>query len=68
MELVKKELKLPCRVGKIHGFSGLKEDPSWATICGLVLGGFDLEGETGPIFPGLKVVVFLKKFFRNFVP
>jgi len=68
VELAKKELKLPCRVGKIQGFSGLKDDPSWATICGLVLGGSDLEGEQRSLFPDLKVGASLKKFFKNFVP
>jgi cell division protein FtsA len=67
-DLVKKELKLPCRIGKIHGFSGLKEDPSWATVCGLVLSGSDLEGEKSSIFPDFKIGAFLKKFFKNFVP
>jgi len=69
VELVKKELKLPCRVGKIQGFSSLKEDPSWATVCGLALGGSDLEEETTSIGNILeKFFNFLKKAFKNFVP
>jgi len=35
--LAKKQLKLPCRIGKPMGFANLDDDPSFATVCGLVL-------------------------------
>jgi cell division protein FtsA len=43
VELAKKELKLPCRIGKPLNFSGLEDDPSLATACGLVLRAADFE-------------------------
>jgi len=72
-ELAKKELRLPCRIGKPKEFMGLEEDPSWATACGLVLGGVDLEGEKWagnegqPIF-GKGLGAQIKKIFKIFIP
>jgi cell division protein FtsA len=71
VELAKKELKLPCRIGKPSNFLGLEEDPSWATACGLVLKGVE-EGERG-IWAGEKwsggnLGERVKKIFRIFLP
>lgn len=72
IELAKKELKLPCRIGKPQGFSGISEDPSLSTVCGLVLGGADLEedGSAGASFPviGKGVGSKIKKIFKIFIP
>lgn len=68
VDLAKRELKLPCRVGKPRGFIGLNGDPSLATVCGLVLGGIDSERAEG--FPGFGkgTVDRVKGFFRVFIP
>jgi len=68
VELAKKEFKLPCKIGKPKGFLDLDEDPSLATVCGLVLGGADLEKEkTGPTF-GKGVGNKIKRIFKIFIP
>lgn len=43
VDLAKKELKLPCRIGKPLDFSGLEEELSFATACGLIKEGTDIE-------------------------
>jgi len=43
VELAKKELKLPCRIGKPSDFSGLDDGPAFATVCGLILRSAELE-------------------------
>jgi len=67
VELAKKKLKLPCRIGKPLSFSGLN-DPSYAAVCGLVLQGFDLENER--IEQGIWTIIIakLKKIFKIFIP
>ena len=70
VELARKELKLPCRIGKPQGFVGLDGDPSLATVCGLVLAGTD--SETGRSFPGAGagrgIASKIKGIFRVFIP
>ena len=68
VELAKKELKLPCKIGKPKGFLELEEEPSLATVCGLVLGGVDLEEKKGFSFPGKGFGEKLKKIFKIFIP
>jgi cell division protein FtsA len=67
-ELVRQELKLPCEIGVPSGIVGLDDDPSLATVCGLVLSGSEIE--TGDEFSGLKKGFFagIKKVFRIFIP
>lgn len=74
VEFAKKSLKLPCRIGKPSGFLKLDNDPSFATVCGLVLKGVELEGEsegwnTGKIssFAG-GISGKVKKFLKIFIP
>jgi len=71
VELARKELKLPCRLGKIYSFSELEDDLSYATACGLILRGANpeesgnwqnLEGISGGV--GTKI----KKIIKNFIP
>ena len=66
-ELAKKELKLPCRIGAPD--SSFNEDPSLATLYGLVLEGIDLEEEEGPSSGwGKGVKSLFKKVFGIFIP
>lgn len=64
--LAKKELKLPCRIGKPTEISGFQAEPNLATLCGLVLEGFDAE-KTLPQ-KRTKFISKLKNIFRTFVP
>lgn len=69
VELAKKELKLPCRLGKPQGFLDFEKDPSLATVCGLVLEGADLETEKSPsIFRRINLLSKLKRIFKIFIP
>jgi len=73
VEFAKKELKLPCRLGKPHGFINLEKDSSLSTVCGLVLGGADLEEERGGWSGGISVFgkgigKKVKRIFRIFIP
>ncbi|MDP1538830.1 MAG: rod shape-determining protein, partial [bacterium] len=71
IELAKKELKLPCRIGKISYFPELEEELGYATVCGLVFRGNESEGE-GSGEQGSSSAGGLgnkiKKIFRNFLP
>ncbi len=71
VELAKKELKLPCRIGKPLNFSGLEADPALATICGLVLRGANLTNEEswlGQSFSSSQLKDKVKNFFKIFIP
>ena len=68
VELAKKELKLPCKIGKPQGFLDLEKDPSLSTVCGLILSGADLEGEGREIAFGKGIGNKIKKFFKIFIP
>lgn len=70
LELAKKELKMYCRIGKPIGFSADQDDTSLATVCGLVLCGFDAEcdGDQGGIKLSPNIGSKIKKLFRTFLP
>jgi cell division protein FtsA len=73
IELARKELKLHCRMGWAQGFSPDQDDISMATVCGLVLGGYDSEGEesfSGRFSESLSggLGSRLKKIFKVFIP
>ncbi len=70
VELAKKDLKLPVRIGTVKGFFPAIEDPSMATVGGLVLMGADAEAyEEVGAFSFLKDIgAGLKKIFRAFIP
>jgi len=69
IELAKKELKLPCRLGKPQGFLDFEKDPSLATVCGLVLEGADLETERSPsMLRRTNLLSKLKRIFKIFIP
>ncbi|MCL0056739.1 cell division protein FtsA [Dehalococcoidia bacterium] len=67
VELAKKKLKLPCRIGKSINFSGIEDDPSYATVCGLVLQGIN-EGVTSSTIFRQEIGAKLKKIFKIFIP
>ncbi len=60
-ELAREKLKLPCQIGIPKGIAGLTEDPSLATVAGLILESFDGQG-AGEGFS----LDFLKSFFSKF--
>lgn len=65
-ELAKKKFALPCFVGRLKGVKGIDRDPVWATACGLVLMGAELEDDN----PGFWKRLFAKtkKMLRVFIP
>ncbi|MBU0546698.1 MAG: cell division protein FtsA [Patescibacteria group bacterium] len=68
IELAKKELNLPCTVGKPKGFIGLTKDPSLSTLCGLALMGFDLEDEGNRSSVLKDFISRIKNIFKSFIP
>ncbi|MBU3934818.1 cell division protein FtsA [Patescibacteria group bacterium] len=69
-ELARQELKLPCKIGIPNGVIGLEEDPSLATVCGLVLEGSDFREDSPLVRNGIwsKIWARIKKIFKNFIP
>lgn len=68
VEFTKKELKLPCKIGYPKGISGLEQDPALASLCGLVLLGVDLEGDSKmSVFKG-GIFSKAKNMFKIFIP
>ena len=62
IELAKKELKIPCRLGKTTETWGeIEEEPTYAVACGLVSKGFDSEE-----FERRKKIGFSGNFFNKF--
>jgi len=67
VELAKRELKLPARLGQVNkGFFPPLEDPSLATVSGLVLLGADLGTERPS--SGRGIFSKLKRIFKIFIP
>ncbi len=67
-ELAKQQLKLPCLIGVPRGIVGIEEDPSLATVCGLVLEGAEMinVGKQEGFFH--MIFLFFKKFFKKIIP
>lgn len=63
VELTKKSLKLPCRIGTPRDFNPVQEDPSLAAVAGLVLTGADLASTKQSKFSD-----FFRRIFRIFIP
>ena len=42
----KKQLKLPCKIGKPKESIGFAAEPALSTLCGLALEGFEIENDT----------------------
>jgi len=72
VDLAKKDLKLPCRLGRPQKFKNLDDELTFATACGLILKGAGLDGDSpekikiSPISEGLGKKV--KKFLQTFIP
>jgi len=69
-DLAKQQLKLPCSIGNPKGIVGIEDDPSFATIAGLVLSDMDIDGlDKGGILGLLRDWANkCKKMFRVFIP
>lgn len=73
VDLAKRELKLPCRLGRPAKFTNLDDELSFTTACGLILRGVDWEEDKnlGRIKISSASGGFgqkLKKFFQTFIP
>jgi len=66
VELSKRELKLPSKIGFPQGIIGIDPDTALSTVAGLVLGGSDLEIEKEKPSPG--ITSRMKKMLKNFIP
>jgi cell division protein FtsA len=67
-ELTKEALKLACEIGIPNQIVGIQEDPSFATVAGLVLGGLDFDDEEGILGVAKGWSSKFKKMFRVFLP
>ncbi|MFH1582238.1 MAG: cell division protein FtsA [bacterium] len=73
VDLAKKELKLPCRIGKPMDFYGLEEDLNYATSCGLIMRGMRGSNRSLSISSSnwtekTKFVDRFKKILKVFIP
>lgn len=70
VELVKRELKLPVRLGRVHGVLGIDDDNLWSTAAGLVLSAFDLNAGHASSMSQLPdgFMRKIKSIFQNFLP
>ena len=67
VDLAKKELKLPVKIGTPHNVVTAQDDTALMTVLGLVIQGTgDYEGGDG--IPGIGFTGFLKKVFGVFIP
>jgi cell division protein FtsA len=67
-EFCKNYLKLPCRIGLARGFSPELNDPSFASVAGLVLEGLDLVKEKGFSIGPKGIFAKIKRALRIFIP
>ena len=67
-DLAREKFHLPARIGRPKGISGLEDDPTLATVCGLVLGGADLQKSEKPFEFGKGFGAKIKKIFKIFIP
>ena len=68
-ELAKQQLKLPCEIGAPKGITGLAQDPSLATVAGLVLGSSEFDSfDAGASEVMKKFFSKFKRAFRVFIP
>lgn len=64
VDFAKKELNLPARIGIPKGFVGIKADPSFSTVCGLVLKALHFQPPT----PSSRLMEKIKKILKVFIP
>ncbi len=68
IDLAKKDLKLPCRIGTPRGAPTFQKDPSFSTLYGLILKGNDLEEEEEFSGFGARIKDMFKRILRSFKP
>lgn len=68
VDSAREKFHLPSRIGKPMGISGLEDDLSLATVCGLVLGGADFEREKSGTSFEKGISSKIKKIFKIFIP
>ncbi|MDP2927172.1 MAG: cell division protein FtsA [bacterium] len=69
VDLAKKEMKLPVRLGRPRGFSPGLDDSAWATVAGLVLEGAKaFEDEQGLSLSEKGIFKKIKGIFKIFIP
>ena len=69
VELAKRELKLPARIGLPQNWPGLERDASLSTVCGLVLTVSETgDEERGPHILKRGAMEEFKKIFKTFIP
>jgi cell division protein FtsA len=70
-ELTRQTLKLSCEIGTPKGIAGIEDDPSLATVAGLVLGGLkDIDGSDKEGILGLlgNLPKKFRKMLKAFLP
>ncbi len=65
VDFSKKTLDLPAKIGMPKGFIGIRSEPSFATICGLIIKGAKEESVDLPQTGFMK---FFKRIFKTFLP
>ncbi len=68
VDLVKKKMKLACRIGEPLNFSPPIDDPSLTTVCGLVVAGNEIEEVDDSDNFGSKIASKFKRLFKNIIP
>jgi cell division protein FtsA len=68
VDLTKKSMKLPCRIGEPLNFNPPFNDPSFATVCGLIMLGNDSEdhNDSNSMMP--KLIKKIKNIFKSINP
>ena len=67
VELARKELKLPVKIGTPQNVVTAQDDPALMTVLGLVMPGVS-EYEEGNSIPGAGFAGVVKKVLRVFIP
>lgn len=70
VDLCKKELKLPCRIGLPRHIKGIEKDHALSVACGLALFGKDFQSQDNSEFwqLGKGIGRKIKNFFSMFIP
>lgn len=66
VDFARKELKLPAQIGRVLSFTNIEDDPTFGTLCGLVICNSELEGEEPQNRGNFWSKV--KRFFKSFIP
>ena len=69
VDLAKKELKLPVKIGYPQGMVGIEDDIAWSGVSGLVLQGLQENGsgKKDSLNPR-GIVSFIKRIIKRFIP